>query len=92
MLGVMFFHSVIFRRWNKEFSTKFFLYPIKYIVSLNSNLKRHSTLDHSIFAKLQEFAKSIWQCSELFYERFEDFLHAAENVTRIIYARRHFTH
>ena len=39
-----------------------------------------------------EFAKSNWQCSGPFYERFEDFIHTDENVTRIIYARPIFTH
>ena len=62
---------------------KNFLYPIEDIDFPSSNVK-------SFFFKV--LGVSNWQCSGLNYARFEEFVHNAERITRIIYAWRLILH
>ena len=68
----------------KKFLTKF-LYPIKDIGFLSSNMKRYFTSDYFLLSygslKIAKIA-----CSGLIYARFDELLYNAETVTRIIYA------
>ena len=65
---------------------KYFLYPIEVIDFASSIVKRYFTSDY--FFQSSGGLKIAKSCSGLNYARFEEFIHNAESVTRIIYALR----
>ena len=74
-----------------KISNKYFLYPIEVIDFVSSIVKRCFTSNY-FFQSSGGWKLPNLSCSGLNYARFEEFIHNAESLTRIIYALRIIPH